>query len=157
MAFLFFPFHYADAPREGKRDSLLKEGLVWRDHIRFVHEAYELYRLNEDVEGELGLPFRSTHGDRMPIKFIACFEAFGSLRLPFNTSSFLGCFSCERYQSQSSKLSPFVEHAIRMLAMNEDRSTFSPTVTEKNKRVEPGQLTQLRFCGRGTAQSVQEI
>lgn len=101
---------------------IYESGLVRRDHIQFVHEAYELYRLNEDVESELAVSFRSAHGERIPIKLLACFDTVGSLGLPFDTPSFLGRFSRERYQFHTTKLNPLVENAIHMLAIDEDRS-----------------------------------
>lgn len=49
-----------------------ESGLVRRSELQFVHEAYELYRANEDVESEEAVAFREAHGDRVPIKLLAC-------------------------------------------------------------------------------------
>lgn len=101
---------------------IYESGLVRRDHIQYVSEAYELYRRNEDVESEEAVAFREAHGERVPIKLLACFDTVGSLGLPFDTPSFFGKFSKERYQFHTTTLNPKIENAIHMLSIDEDRS-----------------------------------
>lgn len=101
---------------------IYESGLVRRDHIQFLNEAYELYRENEDVESERAVSFRQEHGERIPIKLVACFDTVGSLGLPFEGPSFIGRFQRERYQFHSTKLNPMIENAIHMLGIDEDRS-----------------------------------
>lgn len=101
---------------------MYESGLVRRDHIQYVHEAYELYRLNEDVESEKAVNFRQAHGERVPIKLMVCFDTVGSLGLPFDGPSFMDRFSKERYQFHDTKLNPMIENAIHMLSIDEDRS-----------------------------------
>lgn len=100
---------------------IYESGLVRRDHIQWVHEAYELYRENDDVESEVAVNFRAAHGDRVPIKLLACFDTVGSLGLPFEGPSFIGRFQRERYQFHSTTLNPLIENAIHMLSIDEDR------------------------------------
>lgn len=100
---------------------IYESGLVRRDHIQWVHEAYELYRNNEDVESEEAVDFRAAHGERVPIKLLACFDTVGSLGLPFEGPSFIGRFQRERYQFHSTTLNPLIENAIHMLSIDEDR------------------------------------
>lgn len=101
---------------------IYEAGLVRRDHIQYVKEAYELYRDNVDVESDDAVAFRQAHGDRVPIKLLACFDTVGSLGLPFDTPSFLNKFSKERYQFHDTTLNPLIENAIHMLSIDEDRS-----------------------------------
>lgn len=100
---------------------IYESGLVRRHHIQWVHEAYELYRINEDVESEEAVAFRSAHGERVPIKLLACFDTVGSLGLPFEGPNFLDRFQRERYQFHSTTLNPLIENAIHMLSIDEDR------------------------------------
>lgn len=49
-----------------------ESGLVRRSELQYAHEAYELYRDNDDVESDEAVAFRAAHGDRVPIKLLAC-------------------------------------------------------------------------------------
>lgn len=113
---------------------MFEAGLVRRNHIRHVHDAYELYRDNEDVESERAVSFRAEHGERVPIKLLACFDTVGSLGLPFEGPSFMDRFSKERYQFHDTKLNPMIENAIHMLSIDEDRSGKSSTYLHISRR-----------------------
>lgn len=69
-----------------------ESGLVRRQDIDFVHEAYELYRSDEDPESAKSCAFREEHGQRIPITLLACFDTVGSLGLPFQAPGFLTDF-----------------------------------------------------------------
>lgn len=122
-------------------------GLLHRDKIQYVTEAYELYRDNEDVESERAVSFRAAHGDRIPIKLIACFDTVGSLGLPFDGPGFMNRINRERYGFHTTRLSPEVEHAIHMLAIDEKNQMFKPTLMETTSDEVSEQLTQLYFWG----------
>lgn len=126
---------------------IYESGLVRRDQLQFVAEAYELYRENEDIESERAVSFREEHGDRIPITLLACFDTVGSLGLPFEGPQFMHRFSKERYQFHSTKLNPLIENAIHMLSIDEDRAVFSPTLMEAADVKGDDQLTQLYFWG----------
>lgn len=126
---------------------IYESGLVRRNHLQFVKEAYDLYRENEDVESERAVAFREEHGERIPIKLLVCFDTVGSLGLPFDGPSVFGVFDPEKYQFHSTTLNPLIENAIHMLSIDEDRSVFSPTLMEHHEEVGPEQLTQLFFWG----------
>lgn len=125
---------------------IYEAGLVRRDQLQFVAEAYELYRDNDDVDSERAVSFREKHGDRIPITLLACFDTVGSLGLPFEGPQFMNRFSPQRYQFHSTKLNPMIENAVHMLSIDEDRSVFSPTLME-GSNVKDDQLTQLYFWG----------
>jgi len=101
---------------------IYESGLVRRDQLQYVKEAYELYRENEDVESDRAVSFREEHGDRVPIKCLACFDTVGSLGLPFDAPGFLSRFNSKRYQFHSTKLNPLIENAVHLLSIDEDRS-----------------------------------
>lgn len=100
---------------------IYEAGLVRRDQIQFVKEAYDLYRNNVDVESPEAVAFREAHGDRIPIKLLVCFDTVGSLGLPFEGPAFLSKFNADQYRFHSTTLNPLIEHAIHMLAIDEDR------------------------------------
>lgn len=126
---------------------IYESGLVRRDQLQFVAEAYELYRNNEDVESPEAVAFREAHGDRIPITLLACFDTVGSLGLPFEGPKFLSQFNADRYRFHSTKLNPLIQNAIHLLSIDEDRKVFSPTLMDHSEETGPGQLTQMYFWG----------
>lgn len=99
-------------------------GLVRRDQLQFVKEAYELYRANVGPESVRAVSFRSAHGDRVPITCIVCFETVGALGLPANFG-FLADVDRNRYQFHDTTLSPLVQNGIHVLSIDEERSGTS--------------------------------
>uniref|UniRef100_A0A7S1TE90 T6SS Phospholipase effector Tle1-like catalytic domain-containing protein n=1 Tax=Compsopogon caeruleus TaxID=31354 RepID=A0A7S1TE90_9RHOD len=120
-----------------------ESGLVRRSHIQFIKEAYELYRDNMDIESERARTFRAEHGDRVPIKLLACFDTVGSLGIQFGGP--IGTIN-RRYEFHDISLSAIIENAIHLMAIDEDREVFAPTRMEAHSDV-PNQLTQLYFPG----------
>jgi uncharacterized protein (DUF2235 family) len=53
-------------------------GLVRRDKLDRVKEAYDLYRSDEDPESEVSASFRAENGERIPIKLLACWDTYVS-------------------------------------------------------------------------------
>lgn len=125
---------------------IYESGLVRRDQLQYVAEAYELYRKNVCVDSEEAVSFREAHGDRVPITLLACFDTVGSLGLPFNFGPF-GRINKERYQFHSTKLNPTIKNAIHVLSVDEDRAVFSPTLMDHHEDIGSDQLTQLYFPG----------
>lgn len=126
---------------------IYEAGLVRRDQLQFVAEAYKLYRDNEDVESDVAVAFREAHGDRIPITLLACFDTVGSLGLPFDGPAFMSKFNSSRYQFHSTTLNSLIINAVHMLSIDEDRKVFSPTLMSPAEETEPGQLTQMYFWG----------
>lgn len=119
-------------------------GLLRRDQIQFVKDAYELYRDNEDVESERAVAFREEHGGRVDIKLLACFDTVGSLGLPF-PGGFLSKINRQRYGFHDTRLSPIIQNAIHILAIDEKNSMFKPTLMSPTMDEVPEQLTQT-YC-----------
>ncbi len=126
---------------------IYEAGLLRRDQIQYVNEAYELYRDNEDVESERAVNFRNTHGGRIDITLLACFDTVGSLGLPFEGPGFMSKINKERYGFHDTRLSPLVQNAIHMLAIDEKNSIFKPTLMDPTEGGSAQQLTQLYFWG----------
>lgn len=127
-----------------------ESGLVRRKEVQWVAEAYKLYRENEDPESEEAVAFRDAHGDRIPIKLLACFDTVGSLGLP--SSVWGGNLDDGLYAFHSTCLAPEVQHALHAMSVDESRAVFAPTEMTANPEWTPvdaatGQLTQLYFPG----------
>lgn len=96
-------------------------GLVRRKKVQWVTEAYQLYRnrtLDEDDPISCR-DFRSTYGDRVPIKLLMCFDTVGSLGLPF--AGLPNSFDSRRYKFHNTVLSDKIENAIHCLSIGEDK------------------------------------
>jgi len=126
---------------------IYEAGLLRRDQIQYVNDAYELYRDNEDVESERAVAFRAKHGDRIPITLLACFDTVGSLGLPFEGPGFMSKINKARYGFHTTRLSPNVQNAIHMLAIDEKNSMFKPTLMNPTNDEDIEQLTQTYFWG----------
>lgn len=95
-------------------------GLVRRDHLQFVHEAFELYQSSVSNDSQEAIQFRRLHGNRVPIKALVCFDTVAALGLPLNFGP-LGQSSNE-YRFHDMRLSPSVENAIHILSVDEERT-----------------------------------
>lgn len=127
-----------------------ESGLVRRKEVQWVAEAYQLYRENEDPESEEAVAFRAAHGDRVPIKLLACFDTVGSLGLPANVWG--GNLDDKYYAFHNTTLAPEVQHALHVMSVDEARAVFAPTEMTANPDWMPAddateQLTQLYFAG----------
>lgn len=96
-------------------------GLVRRDHLDFVEEAYELYREKVGADTEEAKTFRSIHGHRVPITCIACFDTVGALGIPDNFG-ILSLRSRRRYEFLNTTLNPDIQNAIHVLSIDEERA-----------------------------------
>lgn len=101
-------------------------GLVRRNHIHFVKEAYELYRRQSDALNEEAVAFRKEHGDAIPIKLLACFDTVGALGIPFALPGLVvNAMQRKRYEFHNTKLSSLIEHAVHVLSVDERRGGTS--------------------------------
>lgn len=99
-------------------------GLVRAEELGFVNEAYELYRSDQGgPDGVKAVEFRKAHGDRIPIKVVACFDTVGSLGLPTDYLRNEGVYlPNSRYAFHDTALNPMVEHGIHILSTDEDNA-----------------------------------
>lgn len=130
---------------------IYNSGLLKRERINQITKAYELYRdrtLHPDQSPEL-VNFRQNNGERVPIKFLGCWDTVGSLGIP-NLLPFRlvrKSFN-QRYAFHSPKLSSIIEHARHAIAIDEPRQAFSLTPMEQGEAGKNTQtLKQVWFPG----------
>lgn len=134
---------------------LYNSGLLLRHNIRQIPKAYELYRNHLKPDHSDIVAFRqkygfttAKYGDRVPITLLACWDTVGSLGIPdlipgINFDRKIN----EKYQFHDPQLSPIIENAIHALAIDEQRSTFAPTLMVKTSRNSEQKLLQKWFPG----------
>lgn len=96
-------------------------GLVRRDQLEFVEEAYELYRRKEATDSEGPTEFRKVHGSRVPITCVVCFDTVGALGIP-DSFGMLSRRSRQRYEFLDTTLNSDIKNAIHVLSIDEERS-----------------------------------
>ncbi len=109
-------------------------GLLRRDHIRQVPEAYNLYR-QKAKKGETPIAetakasdFRRNFGDRVPITFLGCWDTVGALGVPDQISWLsLDKFFNDKYKFHDEYLSKIIQHARHAVAIDERRKVFDVT------------------------------
>lgn len=124
-------------------------GLIERDKLDWVFEAYETYRLR-DADGKEAREFRKRHnGIRVKIKTLVCFDTVGALGLPIELPlPFSLVLNNKKHKFHNTDLSELIENAIHVLSIDEDRKRFFPTLMTAHPKVGEKQLTQLFFPGR---------
>lgn len=100
-------------------------GLVGRNQIQFVKEAYDLYRAEKNDTSPKYAEFQRVHGGTPPIKLVACFDTVGALGIPGD--SILAQLGNRSYNFHNTTLGFHIENAIHMLAIDEDREGMYAT------------------------------
>ncbi|CAN8070659.1 unnamed protein product [Agarophyton chilense] len=128
---------------------MFESGLLYRNKLDFVTEAYTLYRENIDVESERAKEFRAEHARRVPITALVCFDTVGALGVPSYAPFPFSLFSRnEKYAFHDTTLSELVNNAIHVVSIDEEMVPFEPTLMSHNPKVGPSQLTQVYMPGR---------
>lgn len=104
-------------------------GLVRRNELDFVQEAFDLYRSNSGAESDVAKTFRQAHGGRVSIKMLACFDTVAALGLPKNMFGIkIPASFYKQYQFHDIIIHEEVEHAIHLLSLDEDLAgKFNPS------------------------------
>ena len=107
-------------------------GMLGREQMTEVAEAYELYRNEKHRDSAPVTAFRSTHGTRVPpITLLGCWDTVGALGIPDKLPGIgLDERFNKRYRWVDTKLGPHVEHALHAVAIDERRVEFEPTPME---------------------------
>jgi uncharacterized protein (DUF2235 family) len=128
---------------------IYNSGLLHREYIRKVPEAYELYREKQNQEnapnGQNAIDFRNQYGQQVPIKALCCWDTVASLGLP-DLIPFLdwdGKFN-ERYRFFDHTINPTIEKAFHAVAIDEIRKVFDLTPMNPSRS---GQVMQVWFPG----------
>ncbi|PXF43650.1 hypothetical protein BWQ96_06609 [Gracilariopsis chorda] len=123
-------------------------GLVYRDKLDFVQDAYNLYRTNHDPESVEAKNFRAANSRRVPVKLLTCFDTVGALGIPDGLPFPLSLLEDNnRYRFHDTQLSDLIENAIHALSIDEDRRAFYPTFMKAHSARGPKQLTQKFLPG----------
>lgn len=94
-------------------------GLVKRNHIGFVDEAYAMYQRKPGVDSEEAVKFRMEHGQTIPIKCLVCFDTVGALGIPGIFPALFQKELINKYQFHDTRLSKNVEHAVHAVSIEE--------------------------------------
>ena len=123
-------------------------GILRRDQIRRVDDAYALYRNHQPVDAPDAVQFRRDFAvsETTPIRFIGVWDTVGSLGVPdlgLPGTHWLN----RRWQFHDVRLSASVQSAYHALAIDETRRPFLPTLWTPDGDV-PGQhVEQVWFSG----------
>jgi uncharacterized protein (DUF2235 family) len=127
-------------------------GLLQREFIRKVPEAYRLYRDRDPktrpMKGEKSVRFRQQHGEHVDIKVLGCWDTVGSLGVP----DLIPILSIddrinEKYKFFDTTINPKIQHAFHATAIDEIRKVFDVTPMEHHPDCSPDQVKQVWFPG----------
>ena len=123
-------------------------GLLRKENLRLLPEAYALYRLSPDKRdgamvqkrlNEAGEPSRRP----VPIKFIGVWDTVGALGAP---TPILGRLTRKRVSFHNTQLGDNVEHGYHALAVDERRRPFRPDLWTGDP-AESQNIQQVWFAG----------
>lgn len=105
-------------------------GVLRREHIERVDEAYRLYRSRRaashprEIEATL---FRRSYAHETRVRFIGVWDTVGALGIPLDGLRLVNLFN-RRWQFHDAELSGAVDSAFHALAIDEKRGPFRPTL-----------------------------
>lgn len=131
---------------------IYNSGLLKREKINLFKEAYALYRDRDHAsrpDQQKSTDFRHENGDRVPIKFLGCWDTVSSLGLPNLPPFWLIRKSFnKRYGFHNHKLSSIIEHARHAIAIDEPREAFKVEPMQQGESEKKTQtLKQVWFPG----------
>ncbi len=124
----------------------LDEPAIWHQIERLYHRRYRpRHHPDPGWRDGLNFTFDQAHPDEIPVRFIGVWETVGSLGIP----DYLGWINpldpAGRHNFQDLTLNPRIRHARHAVAMDEQRTPFSPTLWSGPA---PGQdVKQIWFPG----------
>ncbi|KAB8315038.1 DUF2235 domain-containing protein [Tolypothrix campylonemoides VB511288] len=124
-------------------------GLLKRPYVTKAHEAYELYRQRGiKPKDKTAVEYRQTHGERVPITLIGCFDTVGALGIP-GVPAFrkLNEQLNKRYRFHDTTLNKCVQNALHAIAIDEIREIFDVTPMKKHPEAENQRVIQKWFPG----------
>ncbi len=122
-------------------------GVLARDQLTWVAEAYELYREEKSSGGKKAVAFRQRHGTEVPrIALLGCWDTVGALGIPDKLPGVaLDRAFKRRYRWLDDKVGPHVENAVHALAIEERRAEFAPTLMHSELPTQT--VRQVWFAG----------
>jgi uncharacterized protein (DUF2235 family) len=128
---------------------IYNSGLLRREFVRKVSEAYELYRSRSEVHrpgGEVAVEFRRKYGDRIEITALGCWDTVGSLGVPEMFPPLTDLIN-RRYRFYDTRINPCIGRAFHAVAVDEIREPFGVTPMQPSLEREAGQVLQVWFPG----------
>ncbi|MDQ1140689.1 DUF2235 domain-containing protein [Pedobacter agri] len=128
-------------------------GIIKNNDLSLIDQAYNYYRRRTELDwapsGEKAIAFRERNSFESRIKFVGVWDTVGSLGIPL---SLFRPYNASKYQFHDTTLSSYIDFAYHALAIDEKRSSFTPTlwIQDKNAaadQVNPQVLEQRWFCG----------
>jgi uncharacterized protein (DUF2235 family) len=131
---------------------IYNSGLLHRQFIRHIPQAYELYREKQNPDnapnGKNAVAFRNKYGERVPIKALCCWDTVASLGIPDIIHNLkLDEEFNERYRFFDTRVNPSIEKAIHAVAIDEIRKLYDVTLMEHHSSREKEQVRQVWFPG----------
>lgn len=119
---------------------LTKVGILPKQNVFFMPEAYDLYRAEADAT-----EFRRVKGC-LPatVRFLGVFDTVGALGIPVGPLNFL---TAKHHAFHDVSLSPIVEKAYHALAIDERRGSFAPTLWDSDTEISTSRLEQVWYAG----------
>ena len=104
-------------------------GLLGRDQMTLVGQAYELYRNGKSADGHAAKEFRARHGTNVPpITLLGCWDTVGALGIPDKLPGIpLDQAFADRYRWLDFNLGKHVQAALHAVAIDERRKEFGHT------------------------------
>lgn len=122
-------------------------GILRREHVDRVGEAYELYRRRGDAQRPNGIAARIFQRmyahDVIEIHFAGMWDTVGALGIP----GLRGPLAHRRWGFHDTELSNRVRHAYQALAIDEQRSLFPPAIWQQQADAVDQTLEQRWFAG----------
>jgi len=126
---------------------LRNAGILRREHIDRIEEAYALYRDRathpRTTESQL---FRRSFAHEARIRFIGVWDTVGSLGIPVSGVPVIDKFN-RRWQFHDTELSTWVDGAFQALGIDEQRRPFEPTLWQQKSDAVAQRLEQVWFAG----------
>jgi uncharacterized protein (DUF2235 family) len=122
-------------------------GLLRREHLARLDEAYELYRRRDVRSGpssDDAMAFRAAYAREIRIRFIGVWDTVGALGIPFGP---LRVFTWRKFQFHDVKLSSYVDFAYQALAIDERRRPFKPSIWQQQEHSVGQVMEQRWFAG----------
>jgi uncharacterized protein (DUF2235 family) len=128
-------------------------GIVRRGHAVRIPEAWDLYRDRvERPNGAAATLFRRSYANETEIRFVGVWDTVGALGVPVPDTTWLqpavNRFN-RRWAFHDTELSSWVRAAFHALAIDEQRSAFSPTLWHRkpDSSTSGQELKQVWFSG----------
>ncbi|UCB56870.1 MAG: DUF2235 domain-containing protein [Candidatus Omnitrophota bacterium] len=121
-------------------------GLPQRQHIRRIHEAYQLYR-DPAVKpsSEKARNFRLAYGENIAITLLGCWDTVGALGIPSHL-----LFSRrinKKYQFHDTNLNRKISHALHAVSIDEPRNAFNVTPMHRSEGAVEQDIEEVWFPG----------